>query len=40
MFFVGIKSSVNPVPGLENERVEPIPTPAVVPNPTDSDGLK
>ena len=40
MFFVGIKSSVNPVPGFEKERVEPITTPEVVPNPTDSEGLK
>ena len=32
--------SLIPVPGLENERVEPIPTPERVPNPTDSTGLK
>ena len=40
MDFVGILSSVIPVPGLEIERVYPIPTPAVVPSPTDSVGLK
>ena len=32
--------SVSPVPGFEKERVEPIPTPAVVPKPTVSVGLK
>ena len=40
MVLVGIKISVIPVPGLENATVEPIPTPAVVPNPTDSLGSK
>ena len=32
--------SLIPVPGLEKERVEPIPTPEIVPNPIDSEGLK
>ena len=32
--------SLIPVPGLENTIVDPIPTPEIVPNPIDSDGLK
>jgi len=32
--------SLTPVPGLEKDNVEPIPTPAVVPRPTVSLGLK
>ena len=32
--------SLIPVPGLENTIVDPIPTPEIVPNPRDSDGLK
>ena len=31
---------VIPVPGFEIDSVDPIPTPAVVPSPTDSEGLK
>ena len=36
----GIKICVNPVPGLAKEIVVPIPTPAVVPSPTDTLGSK
>ena len=32
--------SLIPVPGLENDNVDPIPTPEIVPNPTVSTGLK
>ena len=35
-----MKISDNPAPGLTNTKVDPIPTPARVPNPTDSLGLK
>jgi len=31
---------VIPAPGFENDIVVPIPTPEIVPNPTDSAGLK
>jgi hypothetical protein len=31
---------VIPTPGFENDNVVPIPTPAIVPNPTVSIGLK
>ena len=37
---VGINFSVIPAPGFENDNVDPIPTPAVVPKPTVSLGLK
>ena len=37
---VWIKTEVKPAPGFENEIVVPIPTPVVVPNPTDSEGSK
>ena len=32
--------SLIPVPGFEKDNVDPIPTPDIVPNPIDSDGLK
>ena len=32
--------SLIPVPGFENDKVDPIPTPDIVPNPIDSEGLK
>ena len=32
--------SLIPVPGFEKDNVDPIPTPDIVPNPTDSAGLK
>ena len=37
---VGIIVVVAPVPGFEKKIVLPIPTPAVLPKPTVSDGLK
>ena len=40
MDFVGIKISLIPVPGLEKNRVDPIPTPETFPKATDSLGLK
>ena len=32
--------SVIPVPGLEKNKVDPIPTPETLPNAADSSGLK
>ena len=32
--------SLIPVPGFEKTKVDPIPTPEIVPNPMDSVGLK
>ena len=40
MDLVGIKILLIPVPGVAKEIVVPIPTPAVVPSPTDSLGSK